>query len=223
VTLKFDSVKIKSLYCVWFWSRPLNVYNINSVSSVHIFSHIWLKSIWMHWRLGLYTCKTKICQLFSLLWKVVHIVGRPYITRFSKQFIFLFWFIFSLIFQFLKIERGLWDHLAVCVYPPIVARQRLSKHVPVAKNTHTTMSELLDTVFSMRSVSFEIICREKNVDDYNKWLTDARNDSDKRQTRPLVREGAPQKNKTVCMYVCKGWAINRAPHCDLQWSIVLPL
>jgi hypothetical protein len=20
----------------------------------------------------------------------------------------------------------------------------------------------------------------------------------------------------VCMYVCKGWAINRAPHCDLQ-------
>jgi hypothetical protein len=26
----------------------------------------------------------------------------------------------------------------------------------------------------------------------------------------------------VCMYVCKGWAINRAPHCDLQWSIVLP-
>jgi hypothetical protein len=22
-------------------------------------------------------------------------------------------------------------------------------------------------------------------------------------------------------YVCKGWAINRAPHCDLQWSIVL--
>jgi hypothetical protein len=27
----------------------------------------------------------------------------------------------------------------------------------------------------------------------------------------------------VCMYVCKGWAINRPPHCDLQWSIVLPL
>jgi hypothetical protein len=27
----------------------------------------------------------------------------------------------------------------------------------------------------------------------------------------------------VRMYVCKGWAINRPPHCDLQWSIVLPL
>jgi hypothetical protein len=33
-----------------------------------------------------------------------------------------------------------------------VAMQRLGKHVPAATNTHATTQELLDSVFSMRSV-----------------------------------------------------------------------
>jgi hypothetical protein len=35
-------------------------------------------------------------------------------------------------------------------------RQRLGKHVPAAMNTHAT-TELLDAVFSMRSVSYQIL------------------------------------------------------------------
>jgi hypothetical protein len=34
-----------------------------------------------------------------------------------------------------------------------VAKQRLGKHVPAATNTHTTIEEVLDAVFSVRSVS----------------------------------------------------------------------
>jgi hypothetical protein len=36
-------------------------------------------------------------------------------------------FVFSLLSLFSKIKVGLWDHVAVCVYPPIVARQQLGK------------------------------------------------------------------------------------------------
>jgi hypothetical protein len=36
-----------------------------------------------------------------------------------------------------------------------IPRQRLGKHVPVARNTHATQ-ELLNAAFSMRSVSYEI-------------------------------------------------------------------
>jgi hypothetical protein len=45
--------------------------------------------------------------------------------------------------------------LRVCIYIsfPIVARQRHGKPLPGATNTHT--EELLDTSFSMRSVSYE--------------------------------------------------------------------
>jgi hypothetical protein len=39
-------------------------------------------------------------------------------------------------------------------YPPIVARQRLSKNAIAATNTHATIEELLNT-YSMRSVSYE--------------------------------------------------------------------
>jgi hypothetical protein len=45
--------------------------------------------------------------------------------------------------------------LCVCV-PPNVARQRLDKHVLAASNTHAT-TELFDAVFSMRSVSYQIL------------------------------------------------------------------
>lgn len=38
------------------------------------------------------------------------------------------------------------------VYPLIVARQWLSKHIPVATNTHTIIEELLAALFSMPSV-----------------------------------------------------------------------
>jgi hypothetical protein len=46
--------------------------------------------------------------------------------------------------------------LSGCVPPsPIVARQRLSKHVPAAMNTHARIEELLDTPFSMWCVSYQ--------------------------------------------------------------------
>jgi hypothetical protein len=47
--------------------------------------------------------------------------------------------------------------LCVYVYPSILARQRLGKNITAATNTHATTEELLDTSFSMRSMS----CRMK--------------------------------------------------------------
>jgi hypothetical protein len=41
-----------------------------------------------------------------------------------------------------------------------IARQRVGKHVPVAMNTHTAIEELLDMVFSVWSVSDQIVCRQ---------------------------------------------------------------
>jgi hypothetical protein len=43
-----------------------------------------------------------------------------------------------------------------------VARQPLGKHVPGATNAHSTIKELLDAVFSMRSEWYQIL---------NIWLT----------------------------------------------------
>jgi hypothetical protein len=55
----------------------------------------------------------------------------------------------------------------VCVYPPIVARQRLDKNSPIAArqrlgrnftavtNTHSTIEELLDSSFSVWPVSYQ--------------------------------------------------------------------
>jgi hypothetical protein len=37
----------------------------------------------------------------------------------------------------------------LCVYPPIVVRQWLGKYVPMVRNTHATVEELLDASFSM--------------------------------------------------------------------------
>jgi hypothetical protein len=37
----------------------------------------------------------------------------------------------------------------------IVARQRLGRYVTAVTNTHATIEELLDTYFSMRSVSYQ--------------------------------------------------------------------
>jgi hypothetical protein len=54
--------------------------------------------------------------------------------------------------------------LCVFVLPPKVARQRLGKHVPAATNTHATVKELLDPVFSMRS-ALNQICIERKVCD----------------------------------------------------------
>jgi hypothetical protein len=41
--------------------------------------------------------------------------------------------------------------------PPIVARQRIGKRVPEEKNTNAVIKELLDAVFYMWSVSYEIL------------------------------------------------------------------
>jgi hypothetical protein len=71
-------------------------------------------------------------------------------------------------FLILKTKAGLWDHLATCVSPPeqagaleseenAVTRQRLGKHFPAATNTHATVEELLDAVFSMWSLSFQVL------------------------------------------------------------------
>jgi hypothetical protein len=46
--------------------------------------------------------------------------------------------------------------LCACVSRVNVARQRLGKHVPDATNTHV-IEELLDAVFSVWSVSYQII------------------------------------------------------------------
>jgi hypothetical protein len=38
-----------------------------------------------------------------------------------------------------------------------VARQRIGRHIPAARNTQATIEELLDAVFPMRSVSYKIL------------------------------------------------------------------
>jgi hypothetical protein len=43
------------------------------------------------------------------------------------------------------------------------ARQQLDKNVPVAMNTHATIEELLDTEFSMQSVSSGTQCVVKGM------------------------------------------------------------
>jgi hypothetical protein len=84
---------------------------------------------------------------------------------------------------FEKIKVGLWDHHAVfvslyptfeiglyimapepifinlshqspCLFPPVVARLRLGKNVIAATNTHATAEGLLDTSFTMLSMSY---------------------------------------------------------------------
>jgi hypothetical protein len=48
----------------------------------------------------------------------------------------------------------------------VVVRQRLGKHVPTATNTHATTEELLDAVFSMSSMSYQVVCSGRKVVDY---------------------------------------------------------
>jgi hypothetical protein len=48
------------------------------------------------------------------------------------------------------------QYLCTCVSHPNVARQRLSEYFLVKTNTHATAEELLDSVFSMRSVRYRI-------------------------------------------------------------------
>jgi hypothetical protein len=58
--------------------------------------------------------------------------------------------------------------LPTYLYVPLnVARQQLGRYVPAATNTHKTIEELLDAVFSMRSVSYQIylVCSERKVVD----------------------------------------------------------
>jgi hypothetical protein len=50
--------------------------------------------------------------------------------------------------------------VCVCVYPSVVARQRLGKHVPVARNIHTAIAELMYASFSIRPVT----CQGKVAD-----------------------------------------------------------
>jgi hypothetical protein len=38
-----------------------------------------------------------------------------------------------------------------------VARQRIGRHVPEARNTQATIEELLDPVYPMESVSYQIL------------------------------------------------------------------
>jgi hypothetical protein len=64
--------------------------------------------------------------------------------------------------------------LGVCVPSPLkqrivepeekaVARQWLGKHFHMATNTHAQIKELLEAVFSMRPVSYQIIGSERNM------------------------------------------------------------
>jgi hypothetical protein len=45
---------------------------------------------------------------------------------------------------------------SVCDSPLSLLGKRLGKHVPAAKNTHTTIEELLDASFSVLSVSYQM-------------------------------------------------------------------
>jgi hypothetical protein len=45
--------------------------------------------------------------------------------------------------------------MCLYAYPPVVARQWLSKNITTAMNTHTIIEELLDTSFSMQSMSYQ--------------------------------------------------------------------
>jgi hypothetical protein len=47
--------------------------------------------------------------------------------------------------------------LSILVCPPNVARQRLCKYVPAARNTHAAMDELLDAVLSMLPILYKIL------------------------------------------------------------------
>jgi hypothetical protein len=41
------------------------------------------------------------------------------------------------------------------VYPPVIAKQWLRENITMATNTHTTVEELLDTLFSMQSMPYQ--------------------------------------------------------------------
>jgi hypothetical protein len=70
--------------------------------------------------------------------------------------------IFSLLSLFWKNRVGLWDHVAVyacvciclCILP-IVARQRLGRNITAVMNTHATIEELLEALFSVWPVSYQ--------------------------------------------------------------------
>jgi hypothetical protein len=49
------------------------------------------------------------------------------------------------------------SHYSLCLsaYPPIVTWQRLDKNVTATTNTHPTIEESLDALFSVRSVSYQ--------------------------------------------------------------------
>jgi hypothetical protein len=67
-------------------------------------------------------------------------------------------------------------------FPPKLARQRLSKHFPAAMNTQAAI-ELLDAVFSVRSVSYQVLKESRQL------FLPARVSS--RQVPILVEEEAP--------------------------------
>jgi SUMO ligase MMS21 Smc5/6 complex component len=51
--------------------------------------------------------------------------------------------------------RSLFVFVSVCTL--VAARHRLGEHVNAAKNTHLTIEELLDAVFSVMSLSCKIL------------------------------------------------------------------
>jgi hypothetical protein len=65
---------------------------------------------------------------------------------------------------FEKIKWGLWDNLyCLCVrVPSNIARQRLGKHIPAGTSIHAAI-ELFDPVFSMQSVTYQIIYNRRLV------------------------------------------------------------
>jgi hypothetical protein len=47
------------------------------------------------------------------------------------------------------------------LFPPIVARQRLGKHVPAATDTHAIIEEVMNSVFSTRSCHIQYVVKQK--------------------------------------------------------------
>jgi hypothetical protein len=83
-----------------------------------------------------------------------------------------------------------------------IARQRLDKQVSPTTDTQVTIEELLGTMFSFRSVQSRV---QRDSDPRKTALARARSIY-KRQTRPLVREGAPQEQDRNCQTVINIWS-----------------
>jgi hypothetical protein len=98
-----------------------------------------------------------------------------------------------------------------------IATQRLCKQVPTATNTQETIEVLLEVVFPILSV--QSVCKRRELrfgmliwprvlrnSDPKMTALAMTSSNCKRQTRPLVREGAPNQQTRNCQTINKIWS-----------------